>query len=147
MGGACGNVNSYGYCSGDTWVRCDAQEGIVAMYCGPGRCKTLNAQGDGACRCGTIDKNGVCASADGTASSNAVHFTCLENLDILVANNCVESTGSANGMCSTFVTSFGWQTMCFCGQCSYPANGQCRQLCSSPGACRYNEPGNFHTCL
>lgn len=147
IGGACSGVSPYGYCSGDTWVRCDAQQGLVAMYCGAGRCKTVNSQGEGACRCGSIDANGVCASADGTSSSNAVHFTCATNLDVLMADNCAAATGSATGFCSTFVTSFGSQTMCFCDPCSYAAGGQCRQVCSSRNACRYNAPGNFVTCF
>ncbi|WP_163998713.1 hypothetical protein [Pyxidicoccus caerfyrddinensis] len=149
IGGACQGVSQYGYCASDTWVRCDAQQGIVAMACGAGKCRTIDSAGNGACTCGSIDANGVCASADGASvPTPKVHFACAESLGILLANNCVASTGSSAGLCSTFVTSFGHQTGCFCNTCSLPAgsNNQCSPLCARPSDCRYYAASNTHTC-
>ena len=149
VGGPCGSVSQYGYCAGDTWVRCDAQAGIVAMACGAGKCRTIDSAGNGACTCGSIDANGVCASADGASvPTPKVHFACAESLGILLANNCTASTGSSSGFCSTFVTSFGHQTMCFCNTCSLPvgSNNQCSPLCARPSDCRYYAASNAHTC-
>ncbi|NOK32362.1 hypothetical protein HMI49_03995 [Corallococcus exercitus] len=148
VGGACEGVSQYGYCSGDTWVRCDAQEGIVTMECGPGRCKRLDSAGNGACTCGSIDANGVCATASGaSAATPRVHFTCAPSAGVLIASNCTVETGSSAGFCSTFVTSFGHQTTCFCGTCSIPGrDNQCGSLCSNPAQCQYSASGNFHTC-
>ncbi|RKG68666.1 hypothetical protein D7V80_11760 [Corallococcus sp. CA054B] len=148
VGGACEGVSQYGYCSGDTWVRCDAQEGIVTMECGPGQCKRLDSAGNGACTCGSIDANGVCATASGaSAATPRVHFICAPSAGVLIASNCTVETGSSAGFCSTFVTSFGHQTTCFCGTCSVPGrNNQCGSLCGNPAQCQYSASGNFHTC-
>jgi|GEM_PF-4569254 len=148
IGGSCQGINQYGYCAGDTWVRCDAQEGIVALNCGPGQCKRIAADGSGACRCGSIDANGVCASATGASVANPrVHFSCAASAGVLIASNCATETNSPAGFCSTFVTAFGSQTSCFCNTCSAPnVAGQCRPLCATPSDCRYFESGNFHTC-
>ncbi|NTX09052.1 hypothetical protein [Myxococcus sp. CA040A] len=147
LGGPCQGVSEYGHCAGDTWVRCDAQAGVVALPCGAGQCKTVDAQGTGACRCGSIDANGVCATADGTSTTRpGTHFTCATSLGILIAENCAASTGSSTALCSTFVTSAGHVTSCFCSTCSMPAGGQCRPLCSNPSACQYYPSGNVHTC-
>jgi hypothetical protein len=148
VGGACQGVNQYGYCSGDTWVRCDAQEGIVTMECGAGRCKRLDSAGSGACTCGSITADGVCATATGASSpSPRVHFTCATSAGVLIAENCPAATGSAQGLCSTFVTAYGHQTSCFCAPCSISGrNNQCTSLCSRPTDCRYSSPGNYYTC-
>ena len=149
LGSPCGNVSKYGYCAGDEWVRCDAQEGLVSLYCGPGKCKSISSDGTGACTCGSIDVNGVCASAFGTSvATPKVHFSCAQFSGILIADNCTQSTGSVNGFCSTFLTSTGSQTACFCGTCSFPWGGgsQCNSLCSRPADCRYYATSNTHTC-
>ncbi len=144
VGGACAGVSQYGYCSGDTWVRCDPHAGLVVLGCGAGNCKTVTAQGDGACACGSIDSNGLCMNADGS-NGNAVHLYCVTGLGILMADNCVAKTGSGQGHCSTFVTAFGHQTSCLCGACQYDTGQGCASLCPG-GACSYNAPGNFYTC-
>ena len=145
VGGACGGVSQYGYCSGDSWVRCDATAGIVVMPCGAGQCRTINAQGEGACRCGGVTQSGVCAAADGTQGNTSL-FWCATAFDILVATNCKQETGSSAGFCSTFVTSFGWENQCYCNTCSYQLGNTCQPLCSGSSTCSYNAPGNFHTC-
>jgi hypothetical protein len=145
LGGPCGGVSEYGYCTGDDWVRCDAQEGIVSINCGPGMCKTLS-EGVGACRCGNF-RGAACTSADGTASGNKVLFTCLTLSDVLVATNCAAETGSPNGFCSTYVTSVGYQTACFCDTCSaqLTRDNTCSPLCGQ-ATCSYNPTANTHTC-
>ncbi|MCY1023971.1 hypothetical protein [Pyxidicoccus sp. MSG2] len=148
VGGACGGVSQYGYCAGDTWVRCDAGA-LVAIGCGAGQCRTVDAQGTGACTCGSIDDNGVCAGADGTSVARPrTHFMCARSLGILVADNCAARTGSPNGFCSTLVTAFGSQTTCFCDTCTYPggSSNQCVSACARPSDCRYYSAGNYHTC-
>ncbi|WP_426730258.1 hypothetical protein [Myxococcus faecalis] len=147
IGGPCQGVSEYGHCVGDSWVRCDAQAGVVVVPCGAGQCKTVDSQGTGACRCGSIDANGVCASADGTSTARPnTHFVCATSLGILMAENCGARTGSSAGLCSTFVTSAGHVTSCFCDTCTIGTGGACRPLCSNPNACRYYSAGNFHTC-
>ncbi len=64
-------------------------------------------------------------------------FTCLTLSDVLVATNCAAETGSPNGFCSTYVTSVGYQTACFCDTCSTQLSGDntCSPLCGR-GTCR-----------
>ncbi|NTX67636.1 hypothetical protein HUA74_44015 [Myxococcus sp. CA051A] len=140
-------MSRYGHCAGDTWIRCDGGR-VVTLGCGSGQCRTVDAQGTGACTCGGIGEEGVCAAPDGSSSSTPkTHFTCATILGVLVADNCTEATGNPAGFCSTLVTSFGSSTGCFCAQCSAPgANNQCAPLCSRPSDCRYYAAGNFHTC-
>jgi hypothetical protein len=143
LGGDCGNVTRYGHCIDErTWVRCDSNEGVVQVGCSS-QCATVTADGIGACTCDGIDANGICGGAKGE-SGREVHYFCLENLGILVADNCREVTGSSTGLCTTYVSEFGYQTSCQCGPCSIFLSGRCVAACS--GVCRYSSSPNTYTC-
>ncbi len=147
LGGACGNVSQYGHCVGDNWVRCDAEAGIVAIKCTT-RCKTLPEYNVGSCECAGIDsQQGVCTSARGDGSRENVHLFCLDSLNILAAENCVQKTGMETGQCGTWVTAFGYQTMCHCGPCSTFINGRCVNSCRPDETCGFQPGGNVYRCI
>ena len=145
IGGPCNGISKYGYCSGSIWVRCDAAAGVVALDCGPGNCKTIDAQGTGACTCGNITEDGLCVNADFSAGDDVL-LACLPGYNVLVAQNCVEETGSASGHCSTLVTPFGYVTSCMCAHCAaVNTSGVCSTLC--PGMqCGKNSASNYYYC-
>ncbi|MFN8544936.1 MAG: hypothetical protein U0807_12150 [Candidatus Binatia bacterium] len=141
LGGSCvgTGVDQYGYCAdGNTWVWCDGRHGVTSMNC-PGAVGTQCLRDPsnppwGACGCGAIDMyNGTCGNFG--ASANELHFFCSPK-GILFVNNCKAYTGHSTGLCSTLVTAFGHQTMCFCSPCVTYTGGVCSaagQSCSPSG--------------
>jgi hypothetical protein len=148
LGGACpAGLTETGTCVGDTWVRCDPQHGVTTMNCGPGACKMVSAT-EGACTCGNVTPKGVCYQGP-SGTPNELHFTCLEGLNILAVDNCKALAGPG-AFCSSFVSSFGTATSCFCSRCSPydPLRRSCSPLsCGGTfGSCSYSADWNFHYC-
>ena len=141
--GACDGVSTIGHCVGDIWVWCDPSGGpsgsVEYMNCvaqGLPGCTSVGSSG--ACACGPIDSNGTCGG-----SSNEYHFYCLSGYRVLAQDSCRQY--GTSGFCSTFVTSFGYQTSCYCSACRYwnASSRTCSSLCSG---CTYDSSGNYHYC-
>jgi hypothetical protein len=147
IGGPCDGVTEIGYCAGDSlWVWCDPYHGLAWMDCYDAvgdRCYAVG-QGVGACGCGPVDANGMCMQFQ-PSYPNEIHLYCISAYGVLGVSNCRARTGSPTGLCSTFVTSFGYQTSCMCDECvaHYAYAGVCESLCYG---CMYDQQSNASWC-
>jgi hypothetical protein len=107
---------------------------------------------EGSCSCGapgtafpSLDERGMCLSTN--TVNNELEWACSPTLGIIFPTNCRAETGRASGFCSTYVTSFGWVSECYCDRCSTYDSGAntCHPLCPSM-QCSYAASSNTHTC-
>ncbi len=128
-------VDGFGYCSGDLWIWCDSQRGVVSADCralGLNGCVTT--QGVGACACSGVDS--VVGACIGFAEPyNEIHLACLDPYGILTARNCRD--GGSRGFCGTYFTGGGYQGGCFCDNCVFlnRSSNSCDPLCFAGGTC------------
>lgn len=153
LGGSCGAVGVNGYCtSTDQWVWCDIDASgsgaLRAMSCSGAVgsfCQTFPDEGFGSCDCGDFGDGTLCTDLT-IGSAYEYRLTCVGGgYNVLAVDNCQGITGRSSGFCSTHVTGFGFESACYCDECSlyFPAHG-CGSLCDT---CEYNSDGNFHMCV
>ncbi|MHB8878052.1 MAG: hypothetical protein ACYC8T_30515, partial [Myxococcaceae bacterium] len=153
MGGSCAAMGSPSYCVGSNWAFCDPYYGMQVWSCSPGTCATVSATSAG-CTCGSagttfpsLNQYGYCATitAPGyTPYANEYSYTCYGG--VTYVSNCRAQTGQSTGRCWTLVTSFGYQSMCHCNQCTQwnPSNNTCSPAC--PGMNCSILSSNSYTC-
>ncbi|GEM_PF-2594934 len=141
-------MDQIGYCvDSSTWVWCDPIHGISYMDCpsvvGTDCYRQSSTGPAGSCACGAVDTNGVC-SAWGSGAANELHFFCSWS-GLLFVDNCRAQTGSTTGLCSTLVTSYGYQTDCFCSACT-PYDYNTNSCYSAGSSCEYVAGSNACMC-
>lgn len=125
VGLSCGSNEPREFCvGGRLWVVCDPQWGRQAIDCGPGQCQpNARAPGTGSCTCGTpsstfpsLNSAGSCAPTGWSTIQREHWFVCAPNGRTFL-ENCRSFTGQQTGRCWSYVTSFGFQTGCYCDTC------------------------------
>jgi hypothetical protein len=125
VGLSCASSEPREFCVGGRfWVVCDPQWGRQAFDCGAGQCQPNGrAAGTGSCTCGTpsstfpaLSSSGSCAPTGWSTITREHWFVCAPNNRTFL-ENCRAYTGQQTGRCWSYVTSFGFQTGCYCDTC------------------------------
>jgi hypothetical protein len=138
---------------------CDPLHGLAYLPCGSNSaCVNYTNPNISGCTCGTsgsaypnLKVEGICTNGvTATPIANEGYLTCLSGYNITMHLNCKAQPGvnPNTAFCSTLVSSFGYQSGCYCQTCAdyQYSSATCTPVCPSNLTCFYNSANNYHSC-